>query len=252
MPYISPDSTLNGFNKTPKILASGDPTFASVFKFGYNPDIDTATAPEDIRFSGGDYPFLSSPASFNVISTSANDTAAGTGARTIEVQGLDANYFELNEQVTLNGLTQVSLVNQFIRINRAFVVSSGTGLSNAGDVSIRQGTIVFNTIPASLGQTQSSIYTVPANYKAAYLAQYSIGMQGPASAAAQVALMTRFQGGPWRTTQLQYVSGASAFLTFSYEIWPRIAPRADIKARCLSVTNNNTVISYFYTLILER
>ena len=84
-------------------------------KFGRNNDIDTSTVPEEIWNGGGLRYYPSTAAALNVVSTNANDTAAGTGARTVRVTGLDANWNEISEIVTLNGLTPVQTVNSYLR-----------------------------------------------------------------------------------------------------------------------------------------
>ena len=52
-------------------------------------------------------------------STSANDTAAGTGIRKVRIHYLDADHVPHEEVVTLNGLTAVNTVaTDIYRINR--------------------------------------------------------------------------------------------------------------------------------------
>ena len=83
----------------------------------------------------------------DVASSSAADAAAGTGAQTIRVVGLDADYKPLYEDIALNGQTKVTGAKLFKRIFGARVMSAGTGLVNAGDIYI---------IPTGLGGTWSS------------------------------------------------------------------------------------------------
>lgn len=135
-----------------------------VTALGNNPDVDTVTLPEDIWPGGGAYPWKTAAGAMEVVSTSAADAAAGTGARTVLVQGLDASYLEISETVTLNGLTAVALVNSYLRINSALITSAGTGKVNAGDISIRDsgaGT-TRSIIPLGYGITRQAVFTVPA------------------------------------------------------------------------------------------
>ena len=87
------------------------------------------------------------PASARIIyiaSTSANDTAAGTGARTLTIVGLDANFEPLTESnITLNGQTPVTTTNQFLRVNRLFVDDSGSTNANEGDIYCSDSTDTF-------------------------------------------------------------------------------------------------------------
>ena len=70
-----------------------------VHKFGYNPSIGTSD--ETIWSEGGLYAYPASATVMTVSSSSTDDTAAGTGARTVEVFGLDADYNEINEVVKI-------------------------------------------------------------------------------------------------------------------------------------------------------
>jgi len=88
----------------------------TLFKYGYNPNI--INVDETIWDGGGIYAYPAAAAIMYVSSSSANDTSAGTGARTVLVSGLDANYNEVEETVTLNGQTQVATTTEFLRVFR--------------------------------------------------------------------------------------------------------------------------------------
>lgn len=72
----------------------------------------------------------------DISSSSAADAAAGTGARTIDVYGLDKDFILLKETVTLNGQTKVTTVGSFRRVFEIVVATAGTGNANAGDIYI--------------------------------------------------------------------------------------------------------------------
>ena len=105
-------------------------------KWGYNPDIDVGT--ETVWSVGGTFTPLSSAGTLEVVSSSANDDGdpAGTGAQSIIIYGVDANYEEQTEVVTLNGTTAVTTTNSWLGVNRAAIYLSGSGGINAGDISI--------------------------------------------------------------------------------------------------------------------
>ena len=56
------------------------PGYTRVALLGHNPDIPAATA-EDVWEGGGNYPLLAAASQLEVVSTSASDATAGTGAR---------------------------------------------------------------------------------------------------------------------------------------------------------------------------
>lgn len=157
-----------------------------IHKFGHNSDLGTGI--EDIWNAGGVYTYLTSAVSLEAISTSADDAAAGTGARTIRVEGLDADFKEVSEDITMNGLSATTATTQtFLRINRAYVLTTGTyGVGSAGDITIRtesagatHAKIEYTTDGTAwdMGQTQLARYTVPAG-KVAFVTSLDLGIDG--------------------------------------------------------------------------
>jgi hypothetical protein len=143
----------------------------TIFKFGFNPDVDDAL--ETIWTEGGLYSYLSAATILKVSSSSTADTAAGTGARTVEIFGLDGNYNEISETVTLNGQTAVNTTNSYLRINRGIVRSAGSGGQNAGVIYAGTGTVTagvpankYLSIAIGDNQTLMALWTVPAGYTA--------------------------------------------------------------------------------------
>ena len=64
------------------------PGYSRLNKFGRNPDIGTATDPEDVWDAGGVWVKPTQARIHDIASTSGNDAAAGSGALTIRVYGL--------------------------------------------------------------------------------------------------------------------------------------------------------------------
>lgn len=137
-------------------------------QFGENPDVGTSL--EDIWTPGGIKTWLTAAATLEAISTSTNDTAAGTHARTIVVEGLDANWAEVSATITMNGTSASTATTQtFIRVNRAYVATSGGyGNSNAGTITIRVSGAGSTQAEISIldgigaGQSLMLMYSVPA------------------------------------------------------------------------------------------
>lgn len=107
-------------------------------------------------------------------STDANDTSAGTGARTVRVVGLDANHDVATEDVTLSGTTKVTTSGSFIAINGLYVLTAGSGGVNAGDVYVADDgdtftagvpTAPYMVLEAGWNIAAPSIYTVPDGYQ---------------------------------------------------------------------------------------
>lgn len=102
--------------------------------------VSTAAAQVPIRF--GAYNPPPSAAQRSIGSTSANDTAAGTGARQVKITYFDGSLNgPYEETVTLNGTTAVDTVATDIRfIEQMEVVSVGSTGFNEGLIALQNGT----------------------------------------------------------------------------------------------------------------
>lgn len=153
------------------------PGASRIAMLGNNPSIDTATQPEDVWsgaelgvLNGIDHRYIprptTAPVSMEVVSSSANDDAAGTGARTVVIGYLDGAYAAQSVTLTLNGTTPVALPVPVMRVNSLRVASSGTfGGSNAGNLSVRLAGglgATYAYLRIGNGLARSSLYTVPA------------------------------------------------------------------------------------------
>jgi len=114
-------------------VAKGQVTGHSiVHKFGQNNDIGTAK--ETVWDVGGLYSYLTSATALKVSSDDANDTSDGTGARTVQIYGLNSDYDEIDETITLNGQTAVNTTKLYLRIYRMVVKTAGSGDEAAGNI----------------------------------------------------------------------------------------------------------------------
>lgn len=113
------------------------------------------------------FPTLTSAQALEVVSSSANDTAAGSGARTIEVQYLDAaNNLQVSAPITLNGVTPVAAGFTANFILSMEVKTLGASEVAAGNIVLRTvvGTVIQEQITAGGNRSLSSHFMVPANY----------------------------------------------------------------------------------------
>jgi hypothetical protein len=225
--------------------------YSIVNKFGLNSDIDTATVPEDVWEGGGVYTGWATAAqTVEVFSSSAADTAAGTGARTVHLIGLDANYNVISETITLNGVTGVNTTGTFIRVHTALVQSAGSGGVNAGEITFRQTTTTANkflTMLEGRNQTNCSAYTIPAGYT---------GYMRTLHAAAAPSNSAAVQGNIWtRTFGQVFRSRRPFFCSDSYRLSDTIygglvfSEKSDIIIRIISCTANNVAVNAGYDLI---
>lgn len=170
-----------------------------VHKFGFNTSVTTSATL--IWNGGGDYTYPTSAAQLGVVGTSTTDNSQ------ITVEGLDADYNEVSNIVTLNGTTTVTTSASYIRSYRAFVSDDN---EPAGDVTITHSGTDIAVISADEGQTLMATYTVPAGYTA-YLYQLVFG--GAAEVANKfltIRLRSREPGGIFRT-QAKYTTASQTF-----------------------------------------
>ena len=229
------------------------PHLEFVSKFGKNDDIDTGSVPEDVWDGQGTYTGFSVAAqTVDVVSDSAADTAAGTGARTVQLEGLDANYETITETVTLNGVTPVTTVQEFLRCFRAFVLTAGSGQENAGTLSISQSTSgdLMATVDALHGQTAIAAYTVPAGKTGLLIFTHIlVTLTTGGSAAAEVDFRIRPEGGAWRAIENNFVSSNSP-LVFNHAFPFVLEEKTDIVVRVHAVSANNVSCAATFDILL--
>jgi hypothetical protein len=196
---------------------------------------------------GGIYVYPATAQVMVVASTSANDAAAGTGARTVVVQGLNANYNQIQETVTLNGQTGVNTTNSFLRVTHMYLATAGTGLAAAGTISVGTGTVtsgvpavVYLNYLAQSGAT-SAIWTVPAGYTAYVVAVKSSSGNATAGQWANFGLyIASSQGGPLDSALQWICSNGGGFQAgFDYPI--QIPEKIDFEIRAISTTASTSV-----------
>lgn len=110
---------------------------------------------EGLTGTGGAYAYPASPVIMTLASSSASDTAV-----TIRINGLGAGYVLQSEDVALNGTTGVLTTKTFLRINNMQTIAGNA----VGNVTAVNGAVTYAKINAGNGNTQMSIYTVPANH----------------------------------------------------------------------------------------
>ena len=229
------------------------PKHSFIHKFGHNLDIDTGSVPQTIWSAGGLYVFPSSADTLKIISSDFDDNGTGTtGALTIKVQGLDANYDAIEEDFTLNGQTAVTGNKEFLRVYRAFVTSAGSSEYNEGVITINNSddTLTLATIPAEGGQTQMAVYTIPRNYKG-YLTSFSGAMNKATPSTAIILEMVFRKNSVKRVKQSIAIdtTGSTSFIKY-FECPLPIEEKTDIYVNAKEVSANNSGVFSNFSIIL--
>ena len=255
---------MGGFWKTPnnfytEVAKGNVPQHSAINKFGHNDSV--VITGEDIWSGGGTYGFYPSSAqSMEIVSDNVNDTSAGTGARTVQVFGLDSNWDEIDETVTLNGTTAVSLVNNYIRVYRSIVLTAGSNETNLGNISVQisGGGTVGAYIAADDGQTQQAVYTIP-NGKTGYFLKWYVGFDdndknGEAAGFKWRSRPNNISNGAWQTKgQISCVNIGSSWWQYEYTVpETKLLEKTDIRVECFETTATVGVVGGFDILLVDN
>lgn len=131
-------------------------------------------------------------AKLEVVSSSASDAVAGGGATKVLIRGLDANFNEIEETVTLTGAVASPVggtTNSFLRVNQTIIVESeayasgATSGANVGLITTQGvgGGTVESYILAGKGECNNSHFTIPSGYTG-YINRMSLNVSATKSA----------------------------------------------------------------------
>jgi len=222
--------------------------------FGYNGDLDQTE--ESVWPNGGTVPHPAAASVLKVSSSSASDTADGTGARTVYIAGVDGDFDEVGEFVTLNGQTAVNTLNSYLYVNQLYVASLGSGTANAGDINVGTGTVtagvpavLYDMIATGFNQRTTAHYCVPAGYTG-YLAKGVI-TTGQLSGSTSVTAFLKQHGtdGVLRVGAVSTLNNGSIEYNFVY---PYTIPEKNcVGASAIGSSNNNSVSAFFNIVLVK-
>ncbi len=230
--------------------------YRSLYKFGYNPDVDTTE--ETVWGNAGDYIWLDSAVTMFVSSTSANDSGTGIGARTILIQGLDEDYNEIEETITLNGQTQVATQLSYLRVYRSFVTLAGSNEGTSGVIYIGSsgatGGVPNSSVYASISignQTQIAAYTVPAGHTL-YIDEINFTA---AVSQAQKLVHCKFnsrdyESNVFRTRFVQVIQSNQLIQSFKYP--QEFTEKTDLECRVSTDTTNTAIGASFQGVLIKN
>lgn len=234
--------------------------YQAIHRFGSN--IAVGNTFETVGSVSAAYVYPTTAATVKVSSSSANDTSAGTGMRTVVVTGLNGSYAEVAETVTLNGQTEVATTNSFIRIHKIYGVTVGSGGTNAGDLYVGTGTVTAG-VPATIyckalvgeGASQTAVYTIPAGKQGTIL-QFGASNAVNGTDYAIVQLMTRvFDASSTNSLDSFLVQAQFNILRTRVQLdfpAPLVFPeKTDIEIRAKSSANSVDVSAYFDLILTQ-
>ena len=100
------------------------PNNSQVNIFAFSDNVKTGTPVTLWELTGTTaYAFPTSAVQMTLVSTSASDDTRAT----ILINGLDSSWNQISETIALNGTSNVTTVNSYLRINNMIMTSTGTG-----------------------------------------------------------------------------------------------------------------------------
>jgi hypothetical protein len=178
----------------------------------------------------------------NVDAASASDVG-----KSVTVVGLDANYNQMSETITLVGQNNNYSSNTFSRIFRAFV---SDGEANAGTITIQKTSTDVAIITTTFSQTLMAIYTVPAGYTG-YIYKGTCSAQAGADGTAGM-FIRYFGQTSFRIGHSFEVSGAGGQYTYDFSFPIPIPEKSDIDVRITTRTNNGRYTAAFDLLLVKN
>lgn len=176
------------------VIAIGEMSGHTSFRgFGRRDALATTAGGDDVADIAAvsiPWPDQSVGEQMTLVSDSANDAAAGSGARTVKVHYIDASGNYLHEIVTLNGVTAVNTVATNIRFIQMMTVETvgSFGGKNAGNITIYKlatPATVYARIVAGNNSSLSSARMIP-NGKTFYMTSMTVSATSSKAISARV------------------------------------------------------------------
>lgn len=171
---------------------------------------------------------------------------ASDNGKSIVLVGLDANYAELTETVTVSSSTATTTTASFKRIQKANITNGSA--TNVGDIVIQKSGTTVATIKAGKAQTQMAIYTVPAG-KTGYILKGVATCQSGADGTGNM-FVRYFGESSFRVGHSFEVSGTGGEYNYDFCIPFKIPEKSDIDVRC-SVRSNNARVTAAFDIVLD-
>jgi hypothetical protein len=130
-----------------------------------------------------------------LVSTSAQDSAAGTGIRTLRFNYLDADLNPRSEIVALNGTTPVLTVATNVRwVGDLTGLTFGSHKHAVGDITVTNSGTRYKLLDLEARATRSTAFRVPAGKRLIIHSMFAGSASGSAAAKAQISLVASVIG----------------------------------------------------------
>jgi len=213
-------------------------------RYGHNDTCGLAL--ETIWHGSTLYTYLTAAERLKVTSVgvnAGNDVVAGTGARTLFIQGLDANYDIINETIILTGGVAATTINSYLRVFKARVASAGATGYNEGDIHIRNNADAVDLLICLIQEAESHacIWTVPNGYTA-YISSWR-GSESSNKGTDMSLWIRTFAEWVWLYKRGVYTM--DTIFEFKFSIPIKVAAKSDIEMRVMSFQDGAKVSALF-------
>jgi hypothetical protein len=241
-------TTSGAIHTVPPIVNTGF-TFGQLFTTAASP----STGEKVLRTA---YTEQATDAQRSIKSASANDTSAGSGARTVKITYLDQTYAgPYTDTITLNGTSWVNTnASNICFIEKVETVTVGSGKTNAGILTINTaidgGGSAFVTITAGDNSTRWAQHYIPTG-KTCYLSDWHAANELNAATAGAITWLAATPSGSYErliTGKLRYI-GNIGTMAITYLTPIKIVGPARINAYVVSESTadneHHAEFSYF-------
>jgi hypothetical protein len=196
--------------RAPMVLISAGrvPGCAAKEKYGTDSDVDTTY--KTVWSESVSKVFRTTEVIMTISSDDADDIAAGSGAQTVFIEGVNALYEKISETLIMDGVDEVDTDLAYMVVTRMYVVTAGASLVNEGNIYVGTGTVtagkpavVEAKIPADFGQTAQAFDIVPAGHTY-YLCRSLMSAARTGTTNVDIRLRWKANGGAWRSN-LQFI-----------------------------------------------
>ena len=181
------------------------------------------------------------------VTSAAGAPATDNGVKVV-VQGLDEDYNEVSQEVTLAGAGTATTTQTFLRVFRAYVSGSQ---EPTGNLNITNGGTTYARITLAENQTLMAMWTVPAGYTG-FLDHVNIAT-GTTNANQYITaeIVQRELDGVFRVMMKQTLgSGGVANFLIRYPIL--VPEKTDIEVRAISSGASNSVSANFSMIYIKN
>jgi len=229
------------------------PGYSAIDKFGENPDIDTATGPEDVWEVGGEYIYDADETA--PIVSLASDNIADT--EPISIVGLDIDGNEVTQEITLVGTTRQALTTPLWRVYRMsnegtsnlvgiVFCYTGTGAApSIGDANVRAA------INNGNNQTLMALYTIPKG-KVGFLYRGELGIsRSQSTGSAEASYYSRRYGKIFKVKKRVDITNSGSSIFQDKRSFPDVIPAlTDVKLTVEAVSANNCGVFGTFDILL--